>query len=515
MTNPTYQSSSRGDFHTIYQGKTVDQLIIDYMAQNNIPGLSLAIVQAPYITRVVGYGQADLDSGRLVATNTVFNIGQITNAYTAVAIMQLKEQDKLKLDDTITNYLADIPKKWRDITVRQLITHSSGLPDYTTTANFDFTKDYQSQDIFVLIKDRNLDFKSGTQTRLSSTNFYLLGLIIEKASGTTFEDFITKNQIERLGLKHTYFIKNLNNITNEITNKTIPFKHSMFLKKIAFINPTEPATGYIEKDNQLNAVTPASWSAVTANAGIYASAEDVSLWDIGLAGDILVNKENRDFLYQSVILTKKISSPSNAGWLFPGHQGLMEIKGNIAGYSAFLSRFTAADELVCVTLLANKGNLVDLDILARKIAGAFDAKLAAPSGGPWAETIQSPYSVNETIKRVENLIKKQGGKVFAHIDHSYEAKQVNETLLPIEVLLIGNPAKGTSLMQENAALALDLPLRIMANQDKMGQVWLSFTDPVKLAAEYKLDSKLNALLQQMSINLRNTCAKAVSAQSEF
>ncbi|STX28818.1 beta-lactamase [Legionella beliardensis] len=515
MTN-TYKSSSRGDFHTIYQGKTVDQLIIDYMEQNNIPGMSLAIVQAPYITRVVGYGYADLDSGRLVATNTMFNIGQITHAFTAVAIMQLKEQGQLKLDDKVNQHLANIPPSWRTITIRHLLNHSSGLPDYTEAEDFDPARDYQPQDIIKLIKGSKLAFKAGAQMRPSATNFYLLGLIIEQASGTTFENFVTKHQIERMGLQHTYFLSNLNTIQNEITNKSTPFKHSLFLKKAAFINPTEPATGYSEQDNTLNAVLPASWAAVKADAGIYASAEDISLWDIGLAGNILVSApEDRDFLYKSVILAKNLSSPSNASWLFPGHQGLMEIKGNVPGYSAFLSRFTAADELVCVTLLANKGNLPDLDILARKIAGAFDAKLASPQGAPWSEALQSPYSVNETIKRITKLIKKQGGKVFAHIDHAYEAKQAKQTLPPTEVLLIGNPAKGTSLMQENPALALDLPLRIMATQDDNGQVWLSFTEPLKLVMAYELPSKQMTLLQQMSHSLRQTCEKAVSSQSEF
>lgn len=512
MTSISNANTGRGDFHTRYQGKTVDELIIDYMEKNAIPGMSLAIVQAPYITRVVGYGLADIESKRLVATHTLFNIGQITNAYTAVAIMQLKEAGKLKLDDPIGNYLADLPANWKAITIRQLLAQTSGLADFSSVSGFDYAKNYQADEVIKLIENQPLLFKAGTQMQPSGSNFYLLGLIIEKVSGLSYQDFVTKNQIERIGLKDTYFISNIKNLDNEVSNNTQPFKHSQFLNKANFINPVEAASGY-EKEEK--ATSSSSWYATFANSGIMASAQDISLWDIGLAGDLLVkDKSDREFLYKSAHLDNGKAVPAHAGWFFPGHKGLMEIKGNTPGYSSFLSRFTAADELVCVTLLANKGDLPDLDILARKIAGAFNPKLAAPSGAAWSETMQSPYSVRQTLERITQLIQKKGGKVFAHIHHSEEAKKVNQTLESTEVLLVGNPAKGTALMQANPAFALDLPLRIMATEDSTGQVWLSFTDPAKLADEYHLPPSQAPLLQQMSNGLRSLCETAVSAQSD-
>lgn len=87
-----HSGSGRGDYHVLYQGQSVDDLIMEYMEENNIPGISLAIVQAPYITRVTGYGLADTEKKLLVSTRTLFYVGQLTHAYTAVAIMQLKEE---------------------------------------------------------------------------------------------------------------------------------------------------------------------------------------------------------------------------------------------------------------------------------------------------------------------------------------------------------------------------------------------------------------------------------------
>lgn len=511
----SFAGTGRGDFHTVYQGQSVDDLIIQYMEDNEIPGMTLAIVQAPYITRVVGYGLADTESRRLAATRTVFNVGQLTNAYTAVAVMQLKEDGKLKLDDLIASYLTDIPQRWNSITIRQLLTHSSGIADYTKSKEFSYSKEYQTKELLHLVSESELLFKSGTQMQSSATNPYLLGLIIERASGMSYQEYVTKNQIERLGLKHTFFISNVQTISNEVNNDTNPFKHSKFLKSPVFIDPIEAATGYEQTDNGLVAAPASTWSATFSASGILASAEDISFWDIGLAGDILVKEaEDRRFLYSAPMINGQ-TVPGNAGWFFPGHKGLMEIKGSIPGYSAFLSRFTDPSELLCVTLLANKGNLPDLDLLARKIAASFDAKLGTPMGASWSETLQSPYSVGETIDRVSQLIKKNGGTVFAHIDHSAEAKNANQALPDTQVIILGNPAKGTVLMQTNAAFALDLPLRIMATKDSSGQVLLSFTDPVKLAKEYNVTVSQVPRLKQMSMGLRKVCEQAISAQSKL
>ncbi|KTC80417.1 serine hydrolase [Legionella cherrii] len=502
-----HSGSGRGDFHTLYRGQSVDDLIIEYMEENHIPGMSLAIVQAPYITRVVGYGFADTAKKLLVSTRTLFHVGQLTHAYTAVAIMQLHEEGKLQLDNSVSDYLYLLPQTWEKITIRQLLTHCSGIPDYTKCDNFSFHQDYKPEEIFSLFKNPNLDFPAGTQMQVSATNYYLLGLLIEKISGMSYENYVTKNQINRVGLKRTFFVKNKSSIDNELNKDILPFKHSDFLHNPSYIDPIEVAQGY---NAEHEAVPDVTWTTTFSHGGVIASAEDISLWDISLAGSILVKeKENRDFLYQCITLDNKTIIPGNAGWLFPGHPGLMEIKGNIPGFSAFLSRFTAANELLCVTLLANKENLTDLDILARKIAAAFDMKLGAPEGSG-SQTLQSPYPVSKTIERLVNIITQQGGKIFAHIDHSSEAQKVNQKLLPTEVLIIGNPAKGTPLMQENAAIALDLPLRIMATEDTNGQVWLSFTDPIQLGKEYHLHNKE---LKQIATALRMLCEKAVSAQS--
>lgn len=507
----TLANSGRGHIPLLHKGQSIDDLIIQYMQANHVPGLALSITQAPYITRVVGYGLADTERKLLVAANTLFNIGQLSQAFTAVAIMQLKQEGKLKLDELITAYLSGLPQAWSSISIRHLLTHSSGLPSYSNEP-FDFSKDYSFSDLMHSLADKPLLFPPGSKMNPSASDYYFLGKIVEKASGLSYEEHVTKNQIDRLGLKHIFFVSNVSSLNNELSKESKPFKHSQFLNDAKFINPSELAQGYADKGGDFSASAALSWSASYADSGIVASAEDLSFWDIALAGGLLLSDpEDRKFVYHPISLSDGQIIPANCGWFFPGREGLMEIKGNIPGFSAFLGRVTDSAEPLGISLLTNKDNLPDLDLLARKILTAFEPKLGtASAAAAWSETLQSPYSVEQTLNRVMKIIKGQGGTIFAQISHSDAATKAGQTLLPTEVLIVGNPAKGTQLMQTNPAFALDLPLRIMATEDETGQVWLSFTDPLLLAKEYGISAEQLPVLRQMSIGFHKLCEKAIS-----
>ncbi|HWI16553.1 MAG TPA: serine hydrolase domain-containing protein [Vicinamibacterales bacterium] len=127
-------SAQRGNPAVQFDGQGIDQMIADFMAERQIPGVTLAIVQAPYISRATGYGVTDLETRRLASPNTLFDVGQMTRAYTAVAIMQLVEAGTISLDDPIGRHVTDLPAAWQAVTLRQLMAHASGLPDYTKQA---------------------------------------------------------------------------------------------------------------------------------------------------------------------------------------------------------------------------------------------------------------------------------------------------------------------------------------------------------------------------------------------
>jgi CubicO group peptidase (beta-lactamase class C family) len=121
--------AQRGNPQTSFWGQTPDQMIAEFMQEHQISGMTLAIVQAPYIPRVVGYGVSDKERGLLASPNTLWMVGEMTQAYTAVAIMQLVEAGKLTVDARVGDVLPGLPPDWQALTVRQLLGHASGLPD--------------------------------------------------------------------------------------------------------------------------------------------------------------------------------------------------------------------------------------------------------------------------------------------------------------------------------------------------------------------------------------------------
>jgi uncharacterized protein (DUF302 family)/CubicO group peptidase (beta-lactamase class C family) len=440
--------AQRGNPEIAFAGHTVDAMIADYMKEHDVPGLALAIVQAPYITRVEGYGLADRERRTLAASNTVFDIGQMRNAFTAVAILQLVEAGKLSLD---------APPAGADAPLRELLRTPAKYP--------------------------------------------LLEQVVAAASGGTYEDFVRKGQFEPLGLRYTFFSGDLPAIPRE--DFAPGGHHGKFLHAPALINPTEPATGYRETSGRLDPLPP-------ADHAIFSSAQDISIWDVGLAGDILVKDAgHRKLIYRPATQSDGTRVPTSGAWVFPGHEGLMVTTGSASGFSSLLSRFTKSDELVCVTLLANKEGL-DLTQLARRIAGAYNAKLGPPLEVAAMRVQQSPYSVKETLDRLERVLRERGAGIVARVDHAAAAKSAGLELRPTETLIFGNPANGTPLMQSNPAIAVDLPLRAAAWEEN-GEVWLAATDPVELLASHGIKDR-HAEAQRMRDGLDSALLQAVSPQ---
>ncbi len=494
-------TDGRGSSKVAFQNNSIDAMIYDFMEENQIPGLTLAIVQAPYIPRVVGYGLSDIEEKRLASTNTVFAIGPISQAYAAVATFQLIENGKLSLQDKISKYLKDIPTKWDSVTVYQLLQHASGILDYRNGKGYNTTIAYKATDLYGMVKDSPLLFKSGTDVKLSATNFLLLAEIIEKVSGMSYHDFVTKYQINFLGLKHTMFEEDIPNLKQEDITKQGGL-HKQFKSDVQYINPTENAVGY---NGGLDRIPLNKSEALKGFGDIWASAEDVSFWDIGLAGSTLVSKpENRGLIYKPTKLNNGKIVPAMAGWQFPHHKGLMDIKGTVPGFSSFLSRFTDPSELVCVTLLVNKEGVV-LSNLGRRIASAFGTAFQSRANEDELYVLESVHSVEETSKRLEDNLAEMNIPVYAVFDHSKNANEINMQLRPTKVIVFGSPAIGTNLMIANQSIANELPLKMTVWEDDKGSVWISFPRIPKMADKYDLKdnpivSKMQFLMEKLALD---------------
>ena len=500
--------SGRGNSQVAYQSRSIDQMIYDFMQEKGIPGMTLAIVQAPYIPRVVGYGITDIETKTLASTGTLWPAGPISQGYAAVAVMQLYERGKLGLNDAIGIYLKDIPEAWRKITVKQLMQHSTGIADYRNQAGFDASKAYTEPQLIATVASIPLSFTPGTDVSQSATNFLLLTAIIEKTGKMSYHEFVKKNQINFLGLKETFFGEDLPAVKQEDV-KTTGNIHQSFKHDKNYINPSETTTGYREADGKLVKTTPVNSAALRGFSDIWASAGNISYWDIALAGSVLIEKaENRAMVYEPTILANGKVVPAMAGWQFYNHKGLMDIKGSSPGYSAFLSRFTDPSELVCVTLMCNKEG-VDLTNLARSIAAAFDAqKMGTGANDNELYTYESQFGVDETMVRLEAGLKALSIPVFAVFDHGKNAQEVGLDLRPNKVIVFGSPKVGTKLMQENPSISIELPLKISVWEDKNGSVWVTFPWMKPMAARYGIEN--SPIVDSMQALLENLIRKAAN-----
>jgi CubicO group peptidase (beta-lactamase class C family)/uncharacterized protein (DUF302 family) len=479
---------ARGKAALSIRGKYIDRRIAEFMDKNDVPGLAMAIVQAPYIPRSAGYGRASVTDDELASTRTMWNIGPMTQGFTAVAVFQLYEAGKLDIRDPVDKYVSNLPATWGKTTIFELLQHASGIPDYRAAPGFKADHGYKPLDLLALVGDKPAIFKAGTGVRMSATNFLLLGLIVEHASGMSFHDYVTRNQIEPLGLRSTMFAEDFpaRSFLDRDQAQAGAKQHSRFKSEVPYINPVEPAVGYKDIEGKPVAVEASASQNLFAFGSLWSSAEDISTWDIALAGSVLVEREeNRALIYKPTKLANGTVVPAMAGWEFTRHPGFMEIKGSSPGFSGYLSRFTDPGDLVCVTLLANKEGL-DLTDLARDIAASYKADLGADVSSDDIVTQESKYSVDETTSRLQAALKARNVPVFAAFDHGENAQKAEMQLRPTKVVVFGNPKVGTKLMQDSQAAALDLPMRLSIWEDARGRVWVGYRSMESLAAEYAI-----------------------------
>jgi len=153
-----------------------------------------------------GYGLANIELGVANKPETKFRLGSITKQFTAAAILQLQEQGKLRVGDPISKYIPDSPPAWSDVTVRHLLTHTSGIHSYTDDAGYwAGVREPSGSPLEFIKRFRNLplDFKPGTKFHYDNSGYFLLGVIIEQVSGLKYEDYLRKYIFEPLQMNDT------------------------------------------------------------------------------------------------------------------------------------------------------------------------------------------------------------------------------------------------------------------------------------------------------------------------
>jgi CubicO group peptidase (beta-lactamase class C family) len=298
---------------------------------------SVLIVKRGKVIYEKAFGEADKEWHIKNTNETKYRIGSNTKQFTAACILKLHEQGKIKLDDKLSKYLPSYPKG-DSVTVHMLLTHTSGITDYTNLDAFWNTYAYvpiQPDSFISVFKNKPYDFSPGTQCSYSNSGYYLLGVIIEKASGESYSDYLNKNILIPAGLKDTGF---------DQLDAILEFR----------------ARGYFSiKDKYYNApyiTMEGPWSA----GALYSTVRDLYNWSRALFTNKILaaesvkkmttpyarNSENEPFGYGLIIDSLK------------SHRRIWH-NGGIPGFSSYIAHYPA-DDVNIILLSNNSSNTSDI-----------------------------------------------------------------------------------------------------------------------------------------------------------
>jgi CubicO group peptidase (beta-lactamase class C family) len=174
------------------------------MQQKHIPALQLAVIRQGKIVKLKSYGISNPENNIAATDESIFSINSITKAFVGVAVMQLAEEGKLKISDPVSTYIDSLPTAWQKITIQQVLTHTSGLPDILDETE-QVMGNGDEQAAMKQVKALPLDFKTGEKFAYNQTGYVLIGQIITKLSGMHFTKFIEERQFNVAGMKLTRF----------------------------------------------------------------------------------------------------------------------------------------------------------------------------------------------------------------------------------------------------------------------------------------------------------------------
>lgn len=197
------------------RAQKLDSIAGSGVARQLVVGSVIAVVKGNDTVLFKAYGKADLEWNVPMSTDAMFEIGSIAKQFTAVAILQLRDAGKLSLDDEITKWLPDFETHGNKVTLRHFLHHTSGIHSLTETREFPSlisNRVFPRDSAYALIKKYPFDFPSGSSQLYSNSGFWLLGLVVEKASGMSYEDYVEKKIFEPLGMKRSMYCNSYENI---------------------------------------------------------------------------------------------------------------------------------------------------------------------------------------------------------------------------------------------------------------------------------------------------------------
>jgi len=334
-------SLSAGD-----KSKKVDDLFAKWDSTVS-PGAALGIIENGELIYTRGYGMANLEHNIPITSKTVFRIGSTSKQFTAACIAILSLQGKLSLDDDIRKYVPEIPKYEKAITVRHLVHHISGLRDYLVLSMLSGKTDddfYSPEETLEqLSRQKGWNFSPGEEHLYCNSGYFLMGVIVERASGKSLNEFAQEHIFKPLGMKNTHFH---DDYTRIVKNRADGHAHAK--------------GGFKINNTTLNHV---------GDGGVFTTVEDLYLWDQAFYNHKLGN-ELMDLMHQPGVLNNGKKLEYAFGLSVSEYKGLKLVAhgGAFVGFRAELIRFP--EEKFSVICLANLGS-IDPSRLCRQVANIY------------------------------------------------------------------------------------------------------------------------------------------------
>ncbi|HEX4954663.1 MAG TPA: serine hydrolase [Thermoanaerobaculia bacterium] len=323
------------------------------------PGAAALVVRDGEVLLRKGYGLAELELGVPIQPDMVFEIGSVTKQFTAAAILMLEERGLLSVEDEVTKHLPDYPTHGAKITIDHLLTHVSGIPSYTGLPEWipRVREDITLEQLIGLFKDKPLEFQPGERWAYNNSAYILLGAVIEKVSGKTYEEFVEGEIFAPLGMKRSRYGSQ---------SEVIPGR----------------AEGYGRDENGFRRAAYLSMTQPYSAGALFSTVDDLWRWEQGLASGRLLRPRTLERMFTPIKLNSGANAHYAYGWntFEYGDRKVIEHGGDIFGFSSHVVR--VPEEKLYVAILSNNPGAerspedLGLGIAAKAIGAAFEERPA-------------------------------------------------------------------------------------------------------------------------------------------
>lgn len=279
----------------------VDRYLGTQMARLRIPGMAVAIVKDGRIILTRSYGVASVEFGRPVQEDTVFAINSVTKAFTGVAAMRLVEKERLDLSAPVERYLTDLPERWHGITIRQLLSHMSGLPDVMRAP----TVETDAAAAWAWVQQQPIRFPPGERFDYCQTNYALIQRVLNTLEGRALDAPLAEEQLGLAGMAHTSY----GDAYDVILNKAPTYRWQLpgpFVNGYSGAAPDAP--------RQMKATSERFLPFRRASSGLNGTATDMARWLIAIAEGKLLGHEARETMWTPVRFGNGSSGQWGLGW---------------------------------------------------------------------------------------------------------------------------------------------------------------------------------------------------------